>query len=118
MDNSSAGLLGGVVGILYLGIILLMIVSLWKIFSKAGKPGWAAIVPIYNIIVLLEIVGRPIWWLILFLIPFVNLIIAILLAVDLAKTFGKGVGTALGLIFLPFIFYPMLAFGSATYQRS
>ena len=118
MDNSSAGLLGGVVGILYLGIILLMIVSLWKIFSKAGKPGWAAIVPIYNIIVLLEIVGRPIWWLILFLIPFVNLIIAILLAVDLAKTFGKGVGTALGLIFLPFIFYPMLAFGSATYQKS
>lgn len=118
MDNTSAGMIGGVAGILYLAIIILMIVSLWKIFAKAGKPGWACLVPIYNIIVLLEIVGRPIWWIILFFIPIANLVVAILIAIDLAKAFGKGVGMAIGLILLPIIFYPVLGFGSATYQRA
>ncbi len=118
MENSSTGLLSGIGGILYLAIVVLMIVSLWKIYSKAGKPGWAAIVPIYNIIVLLEIVGRPIWWIILFFIPFVNFVVAILLAIDLAKAFGRGIGTAIGIILLPIIFYPVLGFGEATYQKA
>ena len=100
-----------------LAITVLVIASLWKIFTKAGKPGWAAIIPIYNIIVLLQIVGRPIWWLILLLIPIVNIVIAIILAIDLAKAFGKGAGFGLGLIFLGFIFYPILGFGSATYTK-
>ena len=102
--------------IIYLAIIVLIVASMWKIFTKAGKPGWAAIVPIYNVIVILEIVGKPIWWIILILIPFVNIIIGFILANELAKAFGRGVGTTLGLIFLPFIFYPVLGFGSAQYQ--
>ncbi|MDC0321164.1 DUF5684 domain-containing protein, partial [Akkermansiaceae bacterium] len=90
--------------------------SIWKIFTKAGKPGWASIIPIYNVIVLLEIIGKPVWWIVLFLIPFVNIIISIITTNEVSKSFGRGAGTTVGLIFLPFIFYPVLAFGSAQYQ--
>lgn len=107
----------GVVGtFLYLILLVVLIAALWKIFTKAGKPGWAAIVPFYNLIVLLEIVGRPLWWIVMFLIPFVNIVFAFLLVIDLAKSFGKGIGYAMGLIFLSPIFYPMLGFGSARYH--
>ena len=106
----------GVVGsLIYLILAVLLIASLWKVFTKAGKPGWAAIVPIYNLIVLFQIVGRPWWWLLLMLIPFVNFIIAIIVYIDLAKSFGKGVGFGIGLLFLSFIFLPILAFGDAQY---
>jgi hypothetical protein len=74
------------------------------------------IVPIYNIIVMLQIVGRPLWWIVLLFIPLVNFVVAILLAIDLARAFGKSEGFAVGLILLGFVFYPILAFGSATYQ--
>jgi hypothetical protein len=104
-----------VMSLIYLVIGVLVIASLWKVFTKAGKPGWAAIIPIYNIYVLLQIVGRPWWWLLLMLIPFVNFIIAIIVYIDLAKSFGKGVGFGIGLLFLSFIFLPMLAFGDARY---
>jgi hypothetical protein len=107
---------GIVLGICYLVVILLIIISMWKIFVKAGKPGWAAIVPIYNMIVILEIAGKPIWWFILLLIPFVNIIVLIMVLISFAKNFGKGAGFAIGMLILPFIFYPMLAFGDATYQ--
>ena len=96
-------------------LIVLMIASMWKVFTKAGKPGWAAIVPFYNIIVLLEIVGRPWWWLLLMFVPLLNFVIAIIVYIDLAKSFGKGVGFAIGLLLLPFIFFPILAFGDAEY---
>ena len=85
-------------------------------FEKAGKPGWGAIVPIYNIVILLEIAGKPIWWFILFFIPFVNFIVVILISIEVAKNFGKGTGFGLGLAFLGFIFYPILGFGDAKYQ--
>lgn len=99
-----------------LAVALLMIASMWKIFVKAGKPGWAAIVPIYNFIVLLEIAGKPAWWIILFIIPVVNFVIAIMLSVSLARKFGKGVGYGLGLAFLGVVFYPMLGFGDSRYD--
>jgi len=114
-DMAAAGAFGLVIGVIYLAVIVLMIASLWKIFVKAGKPGWAAIVPIYNIIVLMEIVGRPVWWIILLFIPFVNFVILIILAIDLAKSFGQGGGFAAGLILLSVIFYPILAFGGSQY---
>lgn len=107
-----AGVAGGLVGFL-LGVIAL--VSMWKVYTKAGKPGWAVLIPIYNLIVLLEIVGRPVWWLILLLIPLVNVVVVVMLAFDLAKSFGKGSGFGLGLVFLNFIFMMILGFGSATY---
>lgn len=87
----------------------------WKIFEKAGKPGWAAIIPIYNILVQLEIIGRPWWWLLLLFVPVANVVIGIMLLFDLAKVFGKGTGFGFGLLFLAPIFIPILAFGSATY---
>ena len=102
--------------ILALLIALVLIVAMWKVFTKAGQPGWASIIPIYNVYIWCKIVGRPGWWVILLLIPFVNFIIAIILSIDLAKSFGKGVGFGLGLAFLGFIFWPILAFGSAQYQ--
>src|SRR3954451_16948718 len=95
---------------------IFFIVTTWRIFTKAGQPGWAAIVPFYNYYVLLKVVGRPGWWLILYFIPFVNLVIYIIVVLDLAKVFGKGSGFAVGLILLPFIFFPILAFGSAGYS--
>ena len=101
--------------LVWFAIMALIIVSMWKVFSKAGKPGWAAIIPIYNMIVLLEIVGKPVWWFLLLFIPFVNIVIAIIVSIELAKVFGKGTGYGLGLAFLGIIFYPMLAFGSAQY---
>ena len=107
---------GGVVGLIIpLAIIVLMIVAIWKVFSKAGQPGWAVLIPIYNAYVFLKVAGKPGWWLILLCIPFVNFIISIVALVGLASNFGKGAGFAAGLLFLPFIFYPILAFGSAQY---
>jgi uncharacterized membrane protein YoaK (UPF0700 family) len=108
---------GGVVmTVVYLAIVVVLIASLWKIFVKAGQPGWACLVPIYNIIVYLGIAGKPWWWLLLMLIPIVNFVIAILVAVALAEKFGKGAGFAVGLVLLAFVFYPILGFGEAQYQ--
>jgi hypothetical protein len=105
---------GPVFWICYTVYTILIIAAWWKIFSKAGQPGWAAIIPIYNWIVWCKIVGRPAWWVLLLLICFP--IFFIILSIDLAKSFGKGVGFAIGLILLSIIFFPILGFGTATYQ--
>ena len=97
-------------------IALLVIVAIWKVFTKAGRPGWAAIIPIYNMYVWCKIVGRPGWWVILMLIPFVNIIVGIVVCIDMAKSFGKGAGFGIGIALLGFIFLPILGFGSAQYQ--
>jgi len=112
---AAAGALG-VITLVQVAIGLLVVISNWKIYSKAGKPGWAAIIPIYNMVVLLEIVGRPIWWIVLLLIPCVNIIILVILMVELGKSFGKDGAFAIGLILLPVVFLPILGFGSAEYQ--
>ncbi|UKJ08953.1 DUF5684 domain-containing protein [Solitalea lacus] len=102
--------------LIYLAVIAVTILIYWKIFTKAGKPGWAALIPIYNLIVLLEIIGRPAWWVILLLIPFVNFIILIIVSIDLAKSFGKSTLFGIGLAFFTIIFGAILAFGDAAYQ--
>jgi uncharacterized protein DUF5684 len=118
-SDTGGGLLGALFGgvflLVWLAVMVLVFVSLWKIFEKAGKPGWAGIIPIYNAIVLLEIVGRPLWWFILLLVPCVGFVIGIVLCIDLAKAFGQSPAYGIGLAFLPFIFFPMLAFGDASY---
>lgn len=101
--------------LVYLALIVLIVASQWKIFTKAGKPGWACIIPIYNAIVLLEIVKKPTWWFIMFFIPFVNIYYAIVLMNELSKSFGKDSGFTVGLILLPIVFLPILAFGDAEY---
>ncbi len=105
----------GVIIVIYFAILILMIASMWKIYTKAGKPGWAAIVPIYNLVVLLEVVGKPWWWLFLMLIPIVNIVLIIIVTHKLSVSFGKGAGFTVGLILLGIVFYPMLAFGDAKY---
>lgn len=111
-DEGGGGLISNLITLVILAVVL---VGLWKVFTKAGEPGWACIVPIYNLIVLLKIAGRPMWWFILMLIPLVGLIVGIIVAIDVAKAFGKGTGFGIGLAFLPFVFYPILGFGDAQY---
>lgn len=115
-DGGGGGVGGAIGGILYLAIVGLVIASFWKVFVKAGKPGWAALVPIYNIITLLDIAGKPMWWFLLLGIPVVNFIIMFLVTASLAKQFGKSGGFGIGLLLLPFVFYPMLAFTDAKYE--
>src|ERR1700753_602765 len=123
MENydASAGALAGVMAIISAMLIpliiiwVIMVVAQWKIYEKAGKPGWAAIIPIYNIIVLLEIVGKPVWWFLLFLVPCVNFVFIIWTYNLLSKSFGKSEGFTVGLILLGIVFFPTLGFGSATY---
>jgi hypothetical protein len=100
----------------YLAIYVLWVLGMWCVFAKAGEDGWKAIIPIWNTIVLLRIVGRPVWWIILFIIPIVSFIVWIIVANDLSKSFARGVGTTIGLILLAPIFTMILGFGSAEYQ--
>lgn len=101
--------------LLYIAFIVFIIAAEWKMYEKAGEPGWACIVPIYGTIVLLKIIGKPWWWLLLFFIPFVNIIFAIWAMNLLSKSFGKDEGFTIGLILLPIVFLPILGFGSAEY---
>jgi hypothetical protein len=102
--------------IIVLAAVVLVVAGWWKIFEKAREEGWKAIIPIYNFLVLLKIVGRDWWWIILALIPFVGIVVWIVVSLDLARSFGRGTGFAIGLIFLPFIFVLILGFGSDTYR--
>ena len=113
---SSSGAGTGVLVVIYVAVAVLMIAALWKVFTKSGQQGWPAIIPILNTLVILKVVHRPIWWIVLLLIPCVNIVVWIILLIDLAKAFGKGGGFAVGLILLGPIFMLILGFGSAEYQ--
>ena len=122
-DSAISGVLAGMTTtswVISIAVSILILVAMWKIFEKAGKPGWAAIVPVYNIVVLFQIVGLNPLLIILLLIPVVNFVampvLTILSYVKLAKVFGKSGGYAVGLIFLGVVFLPMLAFSDAEYQ--
>ena len=117
MSSGSGALaaIGTIGTIVALAIGLLVIASTWKIFTKAGKPGWACLVPIYNLFVMLQIAGKPAWWFLLFIIPGVNLVAIILTGIALAKNFNKSAGFGIGLAFFGFIFGPILAFGDSRY---
>ncbi|MCE5279480.1 MAG: DUF5684 domain-containing protein [Planctomycetaceae bacterium] len=114
---------GGVMGmlcvcfmwLLYLAVAAVVVIGMWKAFVKAKKPGWAAIIPIYNIIVILEMVGRPVWWVVLFLVPCVNIVMSFIVMIDVAKSFAQSAGFGVGLALLGPIFWPILGFGKAQY---
>ena len=105
-----------IVLIIQIIIWIFIIATLGKIFAKAREPSWLVLIPIFNIYILLKIADKSGWWLLLLLVPLFNFIVIIIMSVGLAANFGKGIGFAIGLILLPFIFYPILAFGSAKYQ--
>ncbi|ANQ50206.1 signal peptidase I [Flammeovirga yaeyamensis] len=110
MENSY-GIMGTII---YIAVIVLSILAYWKLFEKAGKPGWASIIPIYNAIVLLEIVGKPWWWVLLFLIPVVNIILFIYVTHLFATSYGKDIIYTIGLLLLPFVFGVLMAFDNDT----
>jgi len=120
-SSADAGAIAGVIAIITALIIpiiivwVIMVVAHWKIFEKAGKPGWAAIIPIYNIIVLLEIIGKPVWWIFLLIIPCVNIVFAVWMTNLLSKSFGQSEGFTVGLLLLGVVFYPILGFGNYQY---
>jgi hypothetical protein len=97
-------------------VAVVEIVGAWYMFQKAGEPGWAAIIPIYNYLIAIKIAGKPWWYILLMLIPIVNLVIYILILNGLSKNFGKGTGFTVGLFFFRFIFIPILGFGNAVYS--
>ena len=107
----------GIFALLFIVMIAVFFIStIWVIFEKADKPGRASVIPVYHTLVLIEIAGKPAWWIFLFLIPFVNLLFIVLMISGLAKAYNKGPGFGIGLILLPFIFFPILAFGEAKYS--
>jgi hypothetical protein len=112
-----AAVLGGTMMlIVWLVFLLVLIIGLWKVFEKAGQPGWACIVPIYNIYILMKIVGKPGWWVVLYFIPFVNFVIGIIVAISLAKAFGRSAAFGVFLLFfLSIIGYLILGFGNDRY---
>ncbi|HEY1869637.1 MAG TPA: DUF5684 domain-containing protein [Chitinophagaceae bacterium] len=96
-------------------ISIFLIAAQWKVFVKAGQPGWACIIPIYNTYIMLKIGGKPWWWLLLMLIPFVNVIFAVWMINMISKSFGKDEGFTVGLLLLGIIFWPILGFGNTRY---
>ncbi|MFN7803185.1 MAG: DUF5684 domain-containing protein [Planctomycetaceae bacterium] len=118
-QGSPSGAEGLGIGILLLQLALAIgvVAGLWKVFEKAGKPGWAALIPIYNLFVYAEVAGKPVWWALLMLIPCVNLVVWILLSMGVAKNFGKSEGYGIGLGLLSFIFLPLLGFSDAKYRK-
>ena len=108
--------IGAAIGaLLWLVVVVAMIAGIWKLFAKAGRPGWAAIIPFYNYVVMFRITGRSPWWVLGMFVPFLNIFVAIRLVFDLAKVFGRGIGFGFGLLFLFPIFVLILAFGNAEY---
>jgi ABC-type sulfate transport system permease subunit len=96
--------------------VILVIIAKWRIFEKAGQPGWGSIIPYIDFFFILKIVNKPLWWIIWLFVPLANVVVGIWVTNLLAKSFGKNEGFTLGLIFLPFIFYPILGFGNASFQ--
>jgi hypothetical protein len=110
------GLTNIITYIIAIAVIVFYVATGWKIFVKAGKPGWAILIPIYNLIVYLKIVNKPLWWILLLLIPLVNIIIMILLLVEFLKAFDKPSWHVIPALLIGFIYFPILAFGKAEFK--
>lgn len=102
---------GGIMWLFFIVTYILLVVSMWKVFTKLGKPGWAAIIPYYNFYVMCQIADKPWWYLLLFLVPFANIYVMYVLYNGIAQKLGKSTGFTIGMILLPYVFWPILAFG-------
>lgn len=125
LDATTWAALAGAYLLVVLPILIILIVASWKIFTKAGQPGWAVLIPFYNIYVYTKVLSRPKWWILLYffgIVPFVGsfavLFVSIIDSFRLAKLFGKAPVFGVGLLLLSIIFYPILAFGSAEYDET
>ena len=116
LQSDGGGTSGVVVSLLSLVVTIVVIAGTWKAFQKADRPGWAAIIPIYNTYVMIKIGGNAWWWLLLLFVPLVNFLALIKISIDVARAFGRGIGFGLGLSFFSFIFWPLLGFGDYEYQ--
>ena len=119
MSDSSAGLFGGIAFLVQIALIVVFLIAYWKIFEKAGKPGWAALIPFYNVYLMCDIVWPNkafVPFLLLSFVPIANVIYAIIFIFRLAKAFGKDMAFGFGLLLLAPIFILILAFGDSTYQ--
>ena len=105
-----------VISLIVLGLSLIYLVSLWRIYNKCGQPGWSVLIPFYNTIIFLRIIEKPWYWLFLFYVPYVNIVFHVWRCNLLSKSFGNDEGFTVGLVFLPFIFFPILGFGKYEYQ--
>ena len=113
MEDQFGSGIGGWITVL---LVVVTFASMWKVFAKAGQPGWASLIPIYNTIVMLKIAGKQAWWFVLLLVPVVNIVVLCIVMNAIAKSFGGGTGYTLGLLFLGWIFFALLGFGDAEYQ--
>ncbi|VWL84828.1 DUF5684 domain-containing protein [Oceanivirga miroungae] len=102
--------------VFFLLILLVYVVSMWKIFTKAGYAGWLSIIPFVNLYLDFKIVYGKGWYFLFMFIPIMNIVVGIKMAFDRAKIFGKGIGFGFGVLFLPYIFIPILAFSDAEYK--
>lgn len=107
-----------IIFIIWLAVIVLTIAGMWKTFQKAGRPGWAAIIPIYNMYVATEVAQLSVVWFILLFIPIISIVAVIMISINIAENFGKGAGFGIGLWLLPMIFYPILGLGGAQYMAA
>jgi hypothetical protein len=115
--NPLAGFLSGGMLLVCLAIAVVVVIGMWKVFEKAGQPGWACLIPIFNVYILLKIAGRPAWWLVLFLIPLANIVVGLIVAMDVAKAFGQSAVFGIVLLFLlAGIGYLILGFGNYQYR--
>ena len=117
-DNNPFATIAGVFFLtVAFALVVTVITGMWKTFVKAGQPGWGVLIPIYNAYLLTKIAGKPGWWVLLLFIPLVNIVINAIVSIGVAENFRKGAGFGIGLLFLPFLFYPILGFGDAAYRR-
>lgn len=119
-DGSGGGIVALLMGLVFFAIWVavmgVVVAGMWKTFVKAGHPGWAALVPIYNLWILVQMSGKEDWWIALFFFPVLNFIAVIVISMEIAQKFGKGSGFGIAMAFFPYICYPLLGFGSATYE--
>lgn len=104
--------------IIYLAVIIAAIAGMWQAFVKAGAPGWGCLIPFYNIYLLTKMADKPAWWVVLALIPLVNIVVFIIMSMEVAKGFAKSGAFGVGLALLGFIFWPILGFGDATWRKA
>lgn len=104
--------------LVWLVVMAVAIGGMWMTFKKAGQPGWAAIIPIYNIVVLMRVARKPAWWVVLVIVPIVNIVVLVIVSLEVSRNFGKGAGFGWGLALLAPIFYPVLGYGDAQYQSA